>query len=138
MKAKSIEITDWDLQRLRKMLEQAIPAGEIGREEAAKLRTELDRARIVDPKSVSAGVVTMNSTIDLLDLGTGEEETYTIVFPQDADAADGKISVLAPIGTAVLGYKVGDAISWEVPSGTRHLEIKKIVYQPQASGDFQL
>ncbi|MES2466885.1 MAG: nucleoside diphosphate kinase regulator [Verrucomicrobiota bacterium] len=138
MKLNSIQITDSDVQRLRRMLEQALQEGDVTSAEATKLRTELDRAKIVDPHLIPAAVVTMNSTIDLLDLETGEEETYTLVFPEDADPAEGKVSVLAPIGTAVLGYRVGDVFKWEVPSGTRQLEIKSIIYQPQASGDFHL
>ena len=118
------------------MIEQTIRAGAITPAEAAKLRAELDRSEIVDAKSIDAGVVTMDSVIDLLDLETGEEETYTLVFPEEADAAEGKVSVLAPIGTAVLGYRIGDVFQWEVPAGTRRLEIKSVVHQSRLSEAF--
>ena len=134
----AIQITRFDASRLGSMLDQAVRVGHITNAEAFKLRTELARAKIVDPRAIPAGVVTMNSIIELLDLETGEAETYTLVFPEQADAVEGKVSVLAPIGTAVLGYHVGDILNSAVPSGIRRLEIKNIVYQPEASGDFHL
>jgi regulator of nucleoside diphosphate kinase len=73
-----------------------------------------------------------------MDLEAGEEMILTLVFPKDADISQDKISVLAPIGTAVLGYHVGDTIEWEVPDGIRKLEVRKILYQPEASGDYDL
>jgi regulator of nucleoside diphosphate kinase len=130
MKNKPIQITDADVQRLRKMLDQAIQEGEITIIDGAKLRTELDRAKVVGSHTGTAGVVTMNSTVELLDLETGEEETYTLVFPGEADLSVGKVSVLAPIGTAMLGYRAGDSFEWEVPSGTRRLAIRQIVSSP--------
>jgi regulator of nucleoside diphosphate kinase len=101
-----------------------------------KLKLELERAKIVEPQEVPPTVVTMNSTVSLVDVETGEEETYTLVFPEDADISQGKISVLAPIGTAMLGYEIGDVFEWEVPAGKRRLRIEKILYQPEASGNF--
>ncbi|KAB2835548.1 MAG: transcription elongation factor GreAB, partial [Candidatus Brocadia sp.] len=74
----------------------------------------------------------------LQDLETGEEETYTLVFPENADIARGKISILAPIGTAMLGYEAGDAFEWKVPAGKRRLKVKQILYQPEAAGDYHL
>jgi regulator of nucleoside diphosphate kinase len=76
--------------------------------------------------------------VSLIDLDSAEEMVLTLVFPRDADLNQDKISVLAPIGTAVLGYHVGDTIEWEVPDGTRRLEVRKIIYQPEASGDYDL
>ncbi len=80
----------------------------------------------------------MNSKVHLLDLETKEEMTYTLVFPDAADIIAGKISVLAPIGTAMLGYRAGDTFSWEVPAGVRRIEVLAILYQPEASGDYHL
>ena len=72
------------------------------------------------------------------DLDTQEEMTYTLVFPADANIKENKISVLAPIGTAMIGYKVGDVIEWPVPSGQRRLKVIGILYQPEAAGDYHL
>ena len=80
----------------------------------------------------------MRSTVRLKDLVSGEANTYSLVFPSEADFSQGKISVLAPIGTAILGYKSGDTIEWPVPSGVRKLKIDKILYQPEAAGNYEL
>jgi regulator of nucleoside diphosphate kinase len=80
----------------------------------------------------------MNATVRLRDLATKKELTYTLVFPSDADAAQNRISVLAPIGTALIGYRVGDVITWKVPGGLRKLRVEKIIYQPEAAGDYHL
>lgn len=62
---------------------------------------------------------------------------YTLVFPEDADPGKGRISVLAPIGTGMLGCRVGDTFEWDTPSGKRVIHVKRIIYQPEAAGDFQ-
>ncbi|HOQ29406.1 MAG TPA: GreA/GreB family elongation factor, partial [Armatimonadota bacterium] len=78
-------------------------------------------------------VITMDSQVQLEDLDTGQEMVCTLVFPEDADASQGKISVLAPIGMAMLGYRVGDVFEWQVPSRKRRLLVKAVLYQPEAS-----
>jgi regulator of nucleoside diphosphate kinase len=138
MSNKPIHITQFDLHRLQQLLEDASRTNFRGREDLAGLQAELARAEIVAPETVSHNVITMNSTVVLLDLETADEETYTLVFPETADIAAGKISVLAPIGTAMLGYEVGDTFEWVVPAGRRRLQIKEILYQPEAAGDFHL
>jgi regulator of nucleoside diphosphate kinase len=138
MSNKPIHITQFDLHRLQQLLEDASRTNFRGREDLAGLQAELARADIVAPETVSHNVITMNSTVVLLDLETGDEETYTLVFPETADIAAGRISVLAPIGTAMLGYEVGDTFEWVVPAGKRRLQIKEILYQPEAAGDFHL
>jgi regulator of nucleoside diphosphate kinase len=138
MSNKPIHITQFDLHRLQQLLEDASRTNFRGREDLAGLQAELARAEIVAPETVSHNVITMNSTVVLLDLETGDEETYTLVFPETADIAAGKISVLAPVGTAMLGYEVGDTFEWVVPAGKRRLQIKEILYQPEAAGDFHL
>ncbi len=80
----------------------------------------------------------MNSTVRLKDLDTEKEMIYTVVFPSDADVAQNKISVLAPIGTALIGYRVGDIITWKVPAGLRKLRVEEIIYQPEAAGHYDL
>jgi regulator of nucleoside diphosphate kinase len=138
MDNKPIQISEFDLNRLRKLIEDAQYGAQRGSSYHARLQAELDRAHVVPPQSVSHTVITMNSTIVLLDLDTGEEETYTLVFPEQASIEDGRISILAPIGTAMLGYAVGDIFEWEVPDGRRRLQVKQILYQPEAAGDYHL
>ncbi len=138
MSNKTIQITEFDFRRLQDLLDEASGDNFRGRDYLASLRAELASAQVVPPREVSGSVVTMNSTVVLLDLETGKEETYTLVFPEDADIERGKISILAPIGTAILGYGVGDSFEWRVPAGTRRLQVKKILYQPEAAGDYHL
>jgi regulator of nucleoside diphosphate kinase len=138
MSGKSIHITAFDLERLRKLILDAQSTEYRKSEYIEKLKAELDRAIIVKPQEVPPTVVTMNSTIALVDLDTNEEETYTLVFPEDADISKGKISILAPIGTAMLGYEIGDVFEWDVPAGKRRLRVERIIYQPEASGNFDL
>lgn len=99
------------------------------------LSGELARAIIVDEQAIPPDVITMNSQASLVDMDTGEEMLYTLVFPEDADTVQGKISVLAPIGTAMLGYRVGDDFEWDTPGGKRKMRVEKVLYQPEASGD---
>lgn len=138
MSEKPIHITKFDLERLQKLLADATYNQHRKSENLIKLQAELDRAVVVAPEEVAHDVITMNSTVVLVDLDTQEEETYTLVFPGDADISQGKISILAPIGTALLGYEVGDVIEWDVPAGKRRLRVAEITYQPEAAGDYHL
>ncbi len=138
MRKRTLFITDSDVQRLRNLIGSPGPLESRDQEALRSLEGELSRAQIVAPEEIPPDVVTMHSTVVLTDLKTGEEETYTLVFPSDADLDQRKISVLAPIGTAMLGYRVGDTFIWSVPGGERHLRVKKVIYQPEASGDWHL
>lgn len=97
------------------------------------LEAELEKAIIVQPRDTPKDVVTMDSQVCVKDLDTQEEIVYTLVFPSFSDIEQNRISVLSPIGTALLGYRTGDIIEWKVPAGIRKLKIKKIVYQPEAA-----
>ena len=138
-KESTIHITDVDLARLRKLIEAASDSGiDSNTPYMNKLEDELDRANIVDPKEIPMDAITMRSKVRLKDLESRKEMIYSLVFPHEADADEGRISVLAPVGTAMIGYRVGDIIEWEVPSGLRRLKVEEILYQPEASGDYQL
>ncbi|MFO7322819.1 MAG: nucleoside diphosphate kinase regulator [Chloroflexota bacterium] len=128
----SITITQRDLERLRNLLSDAV--SQSSRDYLEKLEAELNRATIVTPEEIPADVVTMNSTVRLVDLDTDEDMIVTLVYPDEADIRQGKISVLAPIGTGMIGYRVGDIFEWEVPEGTRRLKIAEMMYQPEAAG----
>ena len=138
MTSNAIQITEFDLTRLKKLVEEANYTDLRGRDYLVRLQTELERAQVVSPEEVPEAVITMNSTVVLLDVDTRQEETYTLVFPEHADPDRGRISVLAPIGMAMLGYEVGDTFEWPVPDGVRRLRVEKILYQPEAAGDYHL
>ena len=131
-----IYITNNDYRRLLDLLEIAKSNHVRDRGDLTGLETELERAVVVDSKEVPADVITMNSRADLIDLGTGEKVTFTVVFPRNANVDEGRISVLAPLGAAMLGYRSGDEFEWEVPYGTRQFKVGKILFQPEAAGNY--
>lgn len=92
-----------------------------------QLRLELDRAVVLDPNAIPSTVVTMGSRVEIEDLATGEVEEYTLTYPERADVDNRMLSVLAPIGTAIIGYAQGDEVSWATPGGTRRIEIRRVV-----------
>lgn len=138
MESRDIYITKYDLTRLRELLQVGISFAERDRQSLESLQNELDRAHIVEPSAVPHDVVTMNSHVRLKDLETNEEKAYTLVFPSEANLGQRKISILAPIGTAILGYRAGDAVEWQVPGGIRKFRIEEILYQPEAAGHYSL
>jgi regulator of nucleoside diphosphate kinase len=133
MKQHNIFVTDQDMEKLRQLLEPARESLSRDQEHLETLEQELDRARILSPSNIPEDVITMNSKARVRDLDTGKDATYTLVFPRNADIASGRISVLAPIGTAILGYRVGDVIEWRVPGGRRTLRVEEVLYQPEAA-----
>lgn len=137
-KGKHIYITDFDLERLKKLVSDARAKSKRDIKHLRQLEAELNRAVVVVSKDIPPNIVTMNSKIALQDVDTGEKMVLTLTFPSEASMEDHKISILAPIGTAVIGCRKGDVIEWEVPAGTRHLKVEDIVYQPESAGDFHL
>lgn len=135
---RQIFITDFDMQRLEGLIEGAGAKPSRDSRYLEELAKELLTAEVVDPTGIPPDVITMNSKVCLQDLDSAEDLVYTLVFPSDADLENGRISVLAPIGTAMIGYRKGDRITWPVPGGLKRLKIKKILYQPEAAGDFHL
>lgn len=136
-KASAIHITRFDKTRLMRLL-RSLDAAPENRDELEDLQRELERGTEVESTEVGADVVTMNSTVRVTDLDANTTHLYTIVFPSDADFDKGRISILSPLGTALLGYRAGDVVMWEMPRGTRRLRIEELVYQPEAAGDFHL
>ena len=138
-KEGTIYITTQDQERLAKLIEFTRERNNgSSPDNLNKLEQELDRANVVEPKDVPPDVITMRSTVRLKDLNSGEEMVYWLAFPTEANFDEGKISILAPIGTALLGYKRGDVIEWQVPSGLRRLKVEEVLYQPESAGDYNL
>ena len=129
-----ITVSSRDLVRLEAMLDapalRQLPA-------AVALGEELARANVVEPTDMPADVVSMNSVVTCLDEDSGESHLLTLVYPHEADADAGKVSVLAPVGSALLGLAVGQHIDWAMPGGRKlSLKVTSIRYQPEAAGDF--
>ena len=133
---KAIFITKQDQQQLQELLDEVALSRPRDRGDLFGLRDELHRAVIVDAHAVPADVITMNSRAELVDLDSGEAAVFTLVFPADAAIEENKISVLAPVGAAMLGYRVGDEFEWTVPAGTRRMRVANVLYQPEAAGVF--
>lgn len=133
-----IVVTDTDLGRLHDMVRSLRSTHHPFRQYAADLEAELGRARVVSRADVPPDVVTMNSTVRIRDQRVREAEEFTLVYPAEADALAGRVSVLAPLGLAVLGARAGDLIKWRVPAGVRTFRLEAVVYQPEAAGDFHL
>ncbi len=135
MNERMIQITQGDMEKLRRLIEARRNTRALDRDNLAMLAQELERAEIVPPDNISMDAVTMHSRVLVRDLNSGIESSYTLVFPQDADIAQSKISTLVPIATVLLGYRGGDQIEWPSPGGRRRLKIVKVLYQPEAAGD---
>ena len=134
MSERSIYVTSDDRKRLQALLSR--PTEAMDRDDVSGLVSEVQRAVVVPASEIPPDVITMNTRARLLDLDQRTTLDYTVVYPEDADFAAGRISVVAPIGAAMLGYRVGDEIEWVVPSGPRRLRVEAILYQPEAAGDF--
>jgi len=135
---RQIVITEFDLERLQELIEEMQDLPSRDNRYLDELSEELLRAEVVAPEEIPPQVITMNSRVRLQDLDSKAELEYTLVFPPEANLDQGKISVLAPVGMAMIGYRVGDTISWKVPVGLKRLKVKKILYQPEAAGDFHI
>ncbi len=132
-----IIVSAQDLRRLTSLLDTAV--GKAFVREAGMLRNELQRAQVVPPDSVPPHVATMNSRLIYEDLDTGDEREITLVYPWIAAPDARRISVLSPLGTALLGLSVGSSIEWTMPDGSvRRWRLLAIPFQPEAAGDTYL
>ena len=138
--AKRIYITEQDRERLGAsiaLLRESPDKRELPHVE--QLEREIERAEIIgDPKDVPGDVITMHSRVRLRDVHGGAEQELTLVYPPEADPEQGLISVLAALGTAMLGYRVGDTFDVDLPKGTKSFRVEEIPYQPEAAGDYHL
>lgn len=134
--SRKIFITESDKDKLLKIINKATCEDLNDNLNLKDLEAEINRANITSIDELPNNVITMNTTAVLLI--EGDEEEYTLVYPSEADISKNRISVLSPIGTAILGYSEGDIVKWQVPNGTVDIEIKKVLFQPEASGNYDL
>ena len=128
--APEITVTSQDLQRLQSLVRRsATSAGE-------RLDEELARAHVVTPREVANDVVTMNSEVTFEDVTTGFQRSVRLVYPEYTDTSKGKVSVLSPLGLALLGLRAGQEFEWVMQRGRRRVRILEVTYQPEANGDF--
>jgi regulator of nucleoside diphosphate kinase len=135
----TIYISETDRERLGNLIELLRDGSE--RSDLTyvnKLEDELEFAEVLAPEDVPPDVVTMRSKVRLKDLDTNDESVYSIVFPSEANSDEGKISVLAPLATALLGYRRGTTVEFQAPGRVRRLKILELLYQPESAGDYDL
>ncbi|HOW39706.1 MAG TPA: nucleoside diphosphate kinase regulator [Bacteroidales bacterium] len=135
---KELILSNLDVTRIRKAIDNAVRQKKIRSEEVSNLLTELSKAKVVAPEEIPGDVVTMNSIVSVSFLNTKKTIQIQLVYPDMANFRENKISIFSPVATALIGYKAGDEIEWIVPSGLTSIKIEKIIYQPEAAGDFDL
>ena len=127
-----------DYTRIKNSISDAKQFKSISDADAGKLIGELNSAKIVEPQEIPNDVVTMNSIVKLSFLESNKQIQFQIVYPDQANMKENKISIFSPIATALIGYKVNDEIEWLVPAGPTRIRIDEIIYQPEAAGDYNL
>lgn len=134
MPRRKVYLTDQDLTRLRKL----IGHNHEGRD-LQPLLDGLDRATVVPQELMPPNVVTMNSRVRFTDMNTREESEATVVYPEHASPEKARVSILDPVGAALLGLEVGETVAWPLPGGgTKNLRILEVLYQPEAEGHWDL
>jgi len=127
-----------DYARIKQCINDAKQLKSISSTEAEKLLAELNSAKIVEPEAIPSNVVTMNSIVKLSFLNNDKIIQFQIVYPDQANLKENKISIFSPIATALIGYKIEDEIEWIVPAGLTRIRIDEIIYQPEAAGEYHL
>lgn len=128
-----IVVSSLDMERLETLLD-SLPSAQAGTRE--KLLEELARADMVEPDEMPSDVVTMNSRVRFVLDNAAEEFDMSLAYPKDVNGEPDKLSVLTPVGNALLGLKVGETIDWTRPDGGRfEVTVREIVYQPERAGD---
>ena len=121
-------LTELDFTRISKLNRGQLPED---------LVEDLNSADLVVSRDVASDVVTMNSQVEIVHDGSARRQKFTLCYPADADAGQGLISVLSPVGSALLGRRVGDTACWQMPQGEeRSAKVAAILFQPEASGDY--
>lgn len=133
MTKKRIIINSRDFIKLKQLINSGLNSGNLY---VKNLESELSGAVLLDPEKIPGDVITMNTKVLFRELNESSDLVFTIVYPEDVDTENGKLSVLAPVGTALLGYREGDDVFCKVPAGIKHYRIQKILYQPEANGDY--
>ncbi len=135
---EEIIVNRLDFARIKKCIGDARFFKSINKVEADRLVQELESAKVVEPEAIPSNVVTMNSIVKMSFLNNSKQVQFQIVYPDQANIKENRISIFSPIATALIGYKVKDEIEWIVPAGLTKIRIDEIIYQPEAAGDYHL
>lgn len=137
-KEKILYLTKFDLVRLQDLLVVAKAYDVVGDKHLDELQKALQQSKILPQEEMPSDIVTMNTKVVLTALTTIQEFAYTLVYPSEASIEQNKVSILSPMGTSMIGCKVGDIVEWQDPAGLRRMKIINILYQPEAAGDYHL
>ena len=135
---RKIFITDFDMKRFNWLISNSHRFSSLDNKHLSKLRSDIMGAVVMQPQEIPSDVVTMSSRLRIKYLDTNEEKTFTLVFPFDADIEQNKLSILASVGVAVIGCRIGDVVEWDVSPEKRKFRIEEILYQPEASGNYYI
>jgi regulator of nucleoside diphosphate kinase len=138
MAQRSIRLTTSDRHRLFVLISAAQRRSALDRARARGLEGDIRGAEVVAPTEATPDLVTMRTTFRITDLDSGEDGVYTLVYPDEEDPSEGRISVFAPLGIAVLGHRVGDTIEPVPPDAVRRGRLDEILFQPEACGRYDL
>ncbi|MCH8502042.1 MAG: nucleoside diphosphate kinase regulator [Aliidiomarina sp.] len=132
IKQPELIMSELDVLRIEKLIEKTPGLSK----QVAHLESELARAKLVKPQEIPADIVTMNSRVRFRITESGKEFEKTLVYPADLAKTEDAISIFAPIGSALIGVRVGETIEWPMQTGAAHVEVVEIVYQPEREGDY--
>lgn len=138
MRQNTHTFTDHDVERLEEILDGAQRLNPLKRNSLEALAEELESGDIVPSRKIASDIITLNSRIRLRDLDNGKDLELTLALPASADFSAGRLSVTSPLGIAILGHAVGEAIEYSVQSGIKRVRIDEILYQPEAAGHYHL
>ena len=133
-----LQITNLDYQRLFNLINSVRDTMKDDLHNIETLEQEIDRAKRIEPRKIGPDFVTMNSEVEVIDLASGRVMTFKLVYPQDADFKNNRLSVLSPLGSALIWYREGDEVEFRVPAGTKKVKITRILFQPEAKGEYAL
>lgn len=133
---KKIKVTELDYARIKKAILMARERYHADVTNLDNLAFEINRAEKINSEKIPPKVVTMNSEVKLLNEDTKKEIIVKLVYPNEADFKKGLVSILSPLGTALLGYEVGDQVLFEAPKGQVKMTIQEITYQPESQGEY--
>lgn len=131
-------INTLDSERIISRIKQGTHGVQGNKPELMALMGELKKGKMLEPNKIPSDVVTMHSVVRIKYLDNGKTFTFQLVYPEEANVKERKISIFAPTATALLGYRKGDVVKWNVPGGVAHILIEDIEYQPESAGDYHL
>lgn len=138
MMERALYLTDYDYERLELLLDNMNSVPQNRREDLSRLEDDLETCKIIAPEEMPANIVTLHSTVRYLDLDSNKERVVTLVFPSNADLSKGRISLIVPLGTAILGRAEGDIVFWKTFDGQKTIRIEEVLYKPEAAGHYHL